>query len=1521
MAERQRAEQLSEEPLELRRCRQLFEFLKAFAQRNEFTVRKIADQLWSLPIRELPSHETISVGRVEAGGSEDDGADDNPLLRVRRPRLINPPAPPLALDGFVKDGWKSPNGAAEVEKSRAVQVKNDVRIEQFESSPERVQSLAEWRVRWSAWAEKERPAVAAMTVFERLYELYGRIDRESEQVELVLGDGRLRWSPPTGSIDHPVVLQRVDLEFDAAIPEFRVFDADRGPELYSTILTDSSEMDPAKLAALRTELERGGYHPLGSNGISGYLRRLVQLLGPRGTFEEDGHLPAIGPDPAMLRDPVLLLRKRSAGFAAAFERVLDAISVTGAVPPSLGQLVGVHKPPDAMTEDSDRSPWAEPEDVLLSKPANAEQIQVVQALERHRAIVVQGPPGTGKSHTIGNLIGHLVAQGKRVLVTSHTTKALRVLRDQIEESLRPLCVAVLENDLEGKKQMENAVRGILSRLTTANAAGLGNEIVQLTKARKDLNERIGKTTNDLKTIREAEYSPIIFEGSAIDPAEAARWVREQAQECGWIPGPVAAGAPIALSEAELHELYATTSQLSPAEETDLAGGLPVPAGVLIPRAFEDLIGALGGDGIPAADRCWSRSAVAAELPALGALLAEATAIGEEVEAMASWQRALVDAGWGQFLKPSDKKGSAALQDAGESAEAEIWQNLAMQVDQAVKQWESSRKLLLENDVRIPDAMRNEETAEVAMAICGHLAAGGSAGALQRLLHPGWSAVIKGCRVNGSQPRSADHFRAIAAQVRLDESRRKLRRRWEKQAEPIGMPDFASMGAVPEQRVSNYTQEFGRLLKWYEVHRARFAQRADEAGFAWEELGRVEGARMPPGTAFDLEYRVISGPLRVAVQHRVAMADKDRALGELRNAEQALASQEAGVCRSLRDALRAGNVGAYSGAWDELQRLAAKTGIWKRRTDLLARLEATAPGWARAIRSRSGEGERVAPTGDIPLAWRWRQLAQEIDRRAGLNERELTRRLEMNAADLRRTTAELIDRMAWSHQLDRTDGTARQALQGWADTQRKLGRGTGKRAPQLRAQLRGLLAQAQNAVPVWIMPLARVAEGIAPDRSRFDVVIVDEASQSDVMGLLAWYLGDQIAIVGDHEQVSPLGVGQNLDAVQKLIDQHLDGIPNSHLYDGSTSIYDLARQSFGGTIALKEHFRCVPDIIEFSNELCYNFEIRPLRDSSQVQRPFVAEFVVEGWAPEDRVGKINRLEAHWAVALMEAMFMMAEYDGKTFGAITLLGDEQAGLIQDLAARHVGAVELERRHFVAGNSAQFQGDERHVMLLSMVDTPQNGPLAMRQTPAFKQRYNVAASRAKDQLWLIHSLDPSRDLKEGDLRRRLIGYIRDPGARRRALRQAEAKAESPFELEVVKRLIAAGYSVTPQWWVGGYRIDMVVGDGIHQAAVECDGEKYHGLDAIPADMARQAVLERVGWRFIRIRGCRFFRDPDATMSWVFDELKRLEVRPGREAPDQSDSDELKARVIRSAWEIMKSRGWLPESVAGPDGTLETS
>jgi very-short-patch-repair endonuclease len=435
-----------------------------------------------------------------------------------------------------------------------------------------------------------------------------------------------------------------------------------------------------------------------------------------------------------------------------------------------------------------------------------------------------------------------------------------------------------------------------------------------------------------------------------------------------------------------------------------------------------------------------------------------------------------------------------------------------------------------------------------------------------------------------------------------------------------------------------------------------------------------------------------------------------------------------------------------------------------------------------------------------------------------------------------------------------------------------------------------------------MPLSRVAETFDPRTTRFDVVIVDEASQCDVMGLLPLYLAERAVVVGDHEQVSPLAIGQEITEIEHLIAQHLAGIPNNKLYDGKLSLYDLARQSFGGLIRLLEHFRCVPEIISFSNALSYGGDIKPLRDgTSTLLTPSVVAYCASGVRSP---AKTNIEEARTIAALIAAAMEEPEYTGKTFGVVSLLGEEQAIEIERVIRQISPPHELAARKFLCGTAAQFQGDERDVVFISTVDSPEDGPLRMRQEDLYRQRFNVAASRPKDQLWVVHSLDPRRDLQAGDLRRRLIEHAENPGVLLRQELAKEKRTESEFERLVLKRLLGAGFRVQPQWPVGHYRIDLVVESSNGRLAVECDGDRFHSIETVADDMARQAVLERVGWRFVRIRGSQFFRDPDSAMKPVFETLSELGIQPEGDAefscpPTPSD---LVDRVKRRASEILR-------------------
>ena len=152
----------------------------------------------------------------------------------------------------------------------------------------------------------------------------------------------------------------------------------------------------------------------------------------------------------------IFLRPRNAGLSTTVDSIIEDLEGDVMIPEGLSSIVGVETEVTSASQDDcldDENhviaPTPEP-DILFSKPANSEQYEIAARLAKNRAVLVQGPPGTGKTHTIANLLGYLLAQGKTVLVTAHTTKALRVLRQQVDTALQPLCLSVLGRDSKAK---------------------------------------------------------------------------------------------------------------------------------------------------------------------------------------------------------------------------------------------------------------------------------------------------------------------------------------------------------------------------------------------------------------------------------------------------------------------------------------------------------------------------------------------------------------------------------------------------------------------------------------------------------------------------------------------------------------------------------------------------------------------------------------------------------------------------------------------------------------------------------------------------------------------------------------------------------------------------------------------------------------------------------------------------------------------------------------------------------------
>jgi len=608
-----------------------------------------------------------------------------------------------------------------------------------------------------------------------------------------------------------------------------------------------------------------------------------------------------------------------------------------------------------------------------------------------------------------------------------------------------------------------------------------------------------------------------------------------------------------------------------------------------------------------------------------------------------------------------------------------------------------------------------------------------------------------------------------------------------------------------------------------------------------------------------------------------------------------------IIHQLRKAVKERNILNYEQGYNELTKYHQKLKLLNEKNRLFEKLTKYAPKFAQSLKEDPNTPDWETKINDFVHAWNWARAQKWLQ---NLNDSEYEEQLKIKLDEtrkhIRRLLGEIAAAKAWEFTFSNMKENQRRYLVAWSKEVRLIGKGKGKYASLHRRLAQTYLNECREAIPVWIMPLYRVAETISPTGELFDIAIIDEASQSGPEAILLFYLAKQIIVVGDDQQISPQFIGINHLDVKHLIKTYLNDFSLADAFGVDHSFFALAEIFFGGRIRLREHFRCMPEIIQFSNQLCYQSEpLIPLRQygTARLEPVIVTRHIPNGYTKGQRNNIINPPEAEAIVQEILRCIQNPAYKDKSMGVISLQGYKQANYIEKLLLEKLGPEEMEKRQIVCGDAYAFQGDERDIIFLSLVAAPsEDRRIGVLASDRDKRRFNVAASRARDQMWLFHTATLN-DLSPRDMRYRLLEYCLNPYSDSTIVSGSDLKIEelrflarkpnrstipppypfdSWFEVDVFLHIINRGYKVIPQYEISGYRIDLVIEGLKNRLAVECDGDEWHGIDKYNEDMARQRMLERCGWTFWRIRGSIYYADPNAAIESLWETLERLEIFP---------------------------------------------
>lgn len=1438
------------------------------------------------PVLRVDQHEQVEwlyrEGRVLRPSA--DAAQADIVLRVPVAAVEDPPALPPVLHGWVDAAARSDSSRPQLTLNASDAYAEDSDEEyDVRRAYEVRQAFDAYLPRWKAWAATDREQRPHAELYQSLQSMLQELNARPESIELVLASGLLTVpgvGPDAGIRTH-LVTQPAGISRDVRTGDLLVrLTPSTAPRLEdSQLLTGLGLYDSSQSMRLQQQLQEGATSPL-SPEIGQFLREWAPLTVTTAIDVRDAVEPPDETGTATLAPaPALVLRKRSAfALVEYYEKMIAHLERDGAtVPLGLAQLVDAIEPADRVTwlqRTGAAAPATLADDPLFPLPANAEQSQIIERLGGDSGVVVEGPPGTGKTHTIANLVSALLARGQRVLVTSEKAQALRVLRDKLPPEMQELCVSITDLSRGGSDELNRSVATIAERKSSFNPDSEGKRIADLRAQRVEAMQKRAVVLDRVTALRESEtylHDPVAegYEGTA---ATIVRKVMALQADFQWLPGPLLSEEP-PLTGAELDTLRALCVTATPERALRSRQSLP-PLDALLPNRAE-------------LERLCARASTTV---------------------------------------PIDTPQSAHLLDVLGGVDTDT----AHTVRRHCKELQARAHDVLELDGRFHE-LADTVLAGRATHLWGRLdalpAIVEAAAAADRYI----GAHDVQCSVMSRPALHAVGALAVAMESGAVEWKSRFRRSDEQKAvEELGIEatvdglpatTAAAVRLVTEHlRAHDAAQTAATLLGDLGIPVEMNGSRAVQVDSLNLMVGRIARVRalLVARDALARELFALSptAPRMRTLRDATAVAGAAEAITTRTDVDSARAELDAIVSAvsaeidsgpspegtALVSALDRADNAALSAALAEYARARAEQHDQLLFDELSDRLAPVAPAFYELVRRTATLPEWDEMSWQLSEAWAWRRARQWVteQHRAG-REQELEAELNGLDADLAHLTARLAAAAAWRDCLENLTADQVRALQTYREHISNIGAGGGKYAEKYRSAARSAMGEAQGAVPAWVMPLQQVLASIPPVPGSFDVVIVDEASQADITNLFLLWLAPRVIVVGDDKQCAPADIPTNgtLDDVFTRLDAYLPDLPEyvQATLTPRSSLFSILRTSFGQVVRLREHFRSMPEIINWSSTQFYGeLPLVPVRQFGADRLPPLRHtYVPDATVSGKDATLANHVEAKALVDQLIECLVDPRYDGKTFGIVVLQGQSQVDAIRGELVRRIGIEQWEQRRLRVGTPPDFQGDERSVVFLSMVVTPEQHfvPLTANQ---YKRRFNVAASRAQDQLWLFHSVTVD-ELKRADLRNSLLSYVMStsPAPAEPMPRGVSRDVRTPpfdnlLEQRVFHDIAERGYHVNPQVEVNNRRIDLVVTGGTMRLAVECDADAFSTTPAQRiADLEREQELKRCGWTFWRVRESEYYLDPKAAMAGLWDTLDNLGIAP--HAVDHATAIEMAA------------------------------
>ncbi|MEM6965039.1 MAG: AAA domain-containing protein [Bacteroidota bacterium] len=383
----------------------------------------------------------------------------------------------------------------------------------------------------------------------------------------------------------------------------------------------------------------------------------------------------------------------------------------------------------------------------------------------------------------------------------------------------------------------------------------------------------------------------------------------------------------------------------------------------------------------------------------------------------------------------------------------------------------------------------------------------------------------------------------------------------------------------------------------------------------------------------------------------------------------------------------------------------------------------------------------------------------------------------------------------------------------------------------------------KALPIWVANSTDIHRVLPLAKNLFDVVIIDEATQCDIASSLPiLQRGKSAVIVGDPKQLRHISFLSKARQLQLIEEHQLNVFDFQKLDYRNNSILDVVSdviESQAQVHFLNEHYRSMPDIIQFSNKYFYDNQLDVMSACPATvlqQHAFLHRIegkrVQRGYNQKEAIFIFEKIRK-----MMDEEYSFPNNLCQSIGILSPFKD-QVNYIQRTILKYFTAEDMERHHVLIGTPYAFQGEEKDVMFLSFALDDDSHGAAFNYLNR-EDVFNVSITRARTFQHVLISFSPKK-IKQDALLARYVYSLRN---NYNNTNTNQLKKESSIFLEeVVEAIRTFGIEeIHIGFPIAGTEIDIVVVKNGKTYCIDLVGYPSEFEEALPLE--RWRMLERVG------------------------------------------------------------------------------